>query len=134
MAVVWAFKDGKTMPESNVQDWDSRPEYLGYDKLDVDAELTDDQTLLCMSTIWCYDLKEQKSMLVSFSNLRPVDWNKSAMKHLVLDQDKKDLICAVVKNHSQDSPSQTQDIIEGKGSVSRSCSASPTRLMYVRAL
>jgi|SRR5271156_4661870 len=122
------------MPESNVQDWDCRPEYLGYDKLDVDVELTDDQALLCMSTIWCYDLNEQKSILVSFSNLRPVDWNKSAMKHLVLDQDKKDLICAAVKNHSQDSPSQTQDIIEGKGSVSRSCSASPTRLMYFRAL
>jgi hypothetical protein len=129
-----AFKCGNEALESNVQDWDSRPEYLGYDKLDVDVELTDDQTLLCISTIWCYDLNEQKSMLVSFSNLRPVDWNKSAMKHLVLDQDKKDLICAVVKNHSQDSPSQTQDIIEGKGSVSRSCSASPTRLMYFRAL
>lgn len=122
------------MPRSHVQDWDSRPEYLGYDKLDVDVELTDHQTLLCISTIRCFDLNEQRPMIVSFSNLRPVDWNKSAMKHLVLDQDKKDLICAVVKNHSQDLPSQTQDIIEGKGSVGRSCSAYSTRLMYVRAL
>jgi hypothetical protein len=122
------------MPKNHAQGWDSRPEYLSYDKLDVDVELTDHQALLCTSTIRCFDLNEQRSMLVSFSNLRPVAWNKSAMKHLVLDQDKKDLICAVVKNHSQDSPSQTQDIIEGKGSVSRSCSAYPTRLMYVRAL
>jgi hypothetical protein len=118
LVAEWPFEDARAMPEVHVQYWDSRPEYLGYDKLGVDVELTDDQTLLCMSAIWCYDLKDQKSILVSLSNLKPADWNKSALKHLVLDQDKKDLICAVIKNHSLDLPSQTQDIIEGKGSVS----------------
>lgn len=58
---------------------------------------------------------------------------KSALDHLVLDQNKKELICAVAKNHSKDSPSQTRDIIEGKGSVSLSCSSYSTFLTSVRA-
>jgi hypothetical protein len=130
----WLFTDAKNMLEVHVRYWDSRPEYIGWEKLGIEVELTDDQLLLCTSAVWCYDLLEQKSMLASSSDLQPVDWNKSAMNHLVLDQDKKDLICAVVKNHSKDSPSQTQDIIEGKGSVSRSCSSFSALLISVRAL
>lgn len=128
------FADARNASDVHVRYWDSRPEYLCCEKLAIDVELTDDQLLLCASAVWCFDLQEQTSLLVSTSDLQPVDWNKSAMNHLVLDQDKKDLICAVVKNHSKDSPSQTQDIIEGKGSVSGSCSSSSTCLMPVRAL
>jgi hypothetical protein len=79
------FTDAKIMPEKNVRDWDSRPDYLCYDKLAIDGELTDDQILLCTSTIWCFDLQEQNSLLVSISDLQPADWNKSALSHLVLD-------------------------------------------------
>lgn len=116
----WHFPSAVNMPEKHVRDWDSRPDYLCCEKLAIDVDLTDNQILLCTSAAWCFDPQGLMLLLVSTSDLQPVDWNKSAMNHLVLDQDKKDLICAVVKHHSKDSPSQTQDIIEGKGSVSLS--------------
>lgn len=45
--------------------------------------------------------------------IEPVSWNKAAFERLVLKQDKKDLIEALVTNHLE--VGSMADVIEGKG-------------------
>jgi hypothetical protein len=117
----------RTRLGQTVQSYDSRPEFLSYDDQSPDAEFTDDEALLFSSIIRSFDIGTQKSLLVSITDLHPIDWNKSAMNHLVLADEKKDLIRDLMASHIKGTSSKTQDIIQGKGSVSASyelCNAS----------
>lgn len=50
---------------------------------------------------------------LAVKHIKPVIWNKAAFERLVLKQDKKDLIQAVVMNHLE--ADKMADAIEGKG-------------------
>ncbi|EHK41613.1 hypothetical protein TRIATDRAFT_17892, partial [Trichoderma atroviride IMI 206040] len=49
-------------------------------------------------------------------NLQPIEWNKDAMDHLVLDTRKKDMLKGLVRHHSsRNRRSERGDLIAGKG-------------------
>lgn len=49
-------------------------------------------------------------------NVKEVEFNSDALKHLILDQDKKDLISALVGTQEEgDSTGGFDDLIQGKG-------------------
>lgn len=50
---------------------------------------------------------------LAVKHIKPVTWNKAAFERLVLKQDKKDLVQAVVMNHLE--AGKMADAIEGKG-------------------
>ncbi|KAL7935703.1 P-loop containing nucleoside triphosphate hydrolase protein [Trichoderma chlorosporum] len=94
---------------------DYREEYQ-WDKLPLDAELSDEQAMLCPPIIGCYDLKSKELYLVSVDNLRPVKWNENAMDHLVLDPKKKNMLTRLVRYHShRHGRNGEKDLIAGKG-------------------
>lgn len=91
-------------------------ELYEWDKLPVSAKLTDEQAMLCPAVIGCHDLRSKKKYTVSVDNLKPVEWNKDAMDHLVLDTRKKDMLKGLVSYHSNRNRGNEQaDLIAGKG-------------------
>jgi hypothetical protein len=53
---------------------------------------------------------------VSVDNLEPVTWNKEVIDHLVIAEDKKQLLKGLVAHHSHRSNADNMgDIIENKG-------------------
>jgi hypothetical protein len=97
--------------------WDDRPEYLSYDGLSSDREISDEQALFCPSIVRCFDLVTQEHPTMSISSLRPVEWNKAAFHQLVLPEDKKDIIRSLIQHHVSGTPKDLTSIIPGKGAV-----------------
>jgi hypothetical protein len=108
------FKNPKE--SQNAKFWDSRREYLDYDNISPE-KLTDEQALFCPSAVRCSDLQNLKSAVVAIADLNPIQWNRSALDQLVLDDSKKNIIRSLVENHSKEFSESTKDIIEGKGAV-----------------
>lgn len=87
-----------------------------WESLPATTKLTDEQAMLCPAVIECHDLRSKKRYMVSVDNLQPVEWNKDAMDHLVLDTRKKDMLKGLVSYHSsRNRRSERADLIVGKG-------------------
>ncbi|KAH7245220.1 P-loop containing nucleoside triphosphate hydrolase protein [Fusarium tricinctum] len=65
------------------------------------------------STIVGYNLRQKKWQDLQIDLMQKVDWNKQAFRHLVIDQEIKDIIQALVTSKLQ--TDQTTDLIQGKG-------------------
>ncbi|KAL7920174.1 P-loop containing nucleoside triphosphate hydrolase protein [Trichoderma austrokoningii] len=87
-----------------------------WDSLPATTKLSDEQAMLCPAVIGCHDLRSRQTYTVSVDNLQPVEWNKDAMDHLVLDTRKKDMLKGLVRHHSSRSRrNEKADLIAGKG-------------------
>ncbi|KAI6758223.1 hypothetical protein HG530_010463 [Fusarium avenaceum] len=65
------------------------------------------------SSIVGYNLRQKKWQDLQIDLMQKVDWNKQAFRHLVIDQEIKDIIQALVTSKLQ--TDQTTDLIQGKG-------------------
>ncbi|KAF4336553.1 AAA family ATPase [Fusarium beomiforme] len=65
------------------------------------------------SNIVGYNLRQKKWQDLQIDLMRKVDWNKRAFRHLVIDQEIKDIIQALVTSKLE--TDQTTDLIQGKG-------------------
>ncbi|KAH6954339.1 P-loop containing nucleoside triphosphate hydrolase protein [Fusarium avenaceum] len=65
------------------------------------------------STIVGFNLRLKKWQHLQIDLIQKVDWNKQAFRHLVIDQEIKDIIQALVTSKLQ--TDQTTDLIQGKG-------------------
>lgn len=70
--------------------------------------------LLCPPQISCYHIETGKRCLVNVNNLQRVSWSESAMNRLVLEEEKKRLLKALVDNVNK-LQSRSGDIIAHKG-------------------
>lgn len=96
--------------------FDNDNELYEWGNLSVSSKLTDVQAMLCPAVIGCHDLRSKKKYTVSVDNLKPVEWNKDAMDHLVLDTRKKEMLKGLVSYHSSRNRGNEQaDLIAGKG-------------------
>lgn len=85
-------------------------------RVPASAKLTDEQARLCPAVIGCHDLRSKKTYIVSVDNLQPIEWNRDAMNHLVLDTRKKDMLEGLVRYHSsRNRGNEKADLIAGKG-------------------
>ncbi|KAH8891768.1 P-loop containing nucleoside triphosphate hydrolase protein [Thozetella sp. PMI_491] len=72
--------------------------------------------MLCPPLIGCYNIKTTEVFTVSVDKLRPVQWNSEAMKHLVLDSAKKEMLRGLISRHYNHTLNrQGGDLIDGKG-------------------
>ncbi|KAL9583119.1 MAG: hypothetical protein Q9212_002892 [Teloschistes hypoglaucus] len=79
-----------------------------------EAFLTDDQLLLCSTTVRGYSLKDKKWMTFDVDSVRDIEWSDTAFERLVLPKDQKELILALIE--SQIANKDTfDDVIQGKG-------------------
>lgn len=106
------FEDGSGLHASEL---DHRKEYQ-WDNLPATTNLTDEQARLCSPIIGCYGVTTKELYAVSVEKLEPVDWNVNAMKHLVLETKKKEMLQGLVSQHyHRDRSKHGGDLIAGKG-------------------
>lgn len=103
-------------PKRSIRFWDNRAEFFTYDDLSA-SKLTDEQALFCPSSVPCFDLATQKQPIIAVSSLCPVDWNKDALKQLVLPDDKKERIGCLLQNYASGTVQGLCNVIPGKGAV-----------------
>ncbi|KAL8692933.1 MAG: hypothetical protein Q9218_002135 [Villophora microphyllina] len=89
------------------------PKGEGEKEQEEDA-LTSDQLLLCNTTVKGYSLKNKKWMTFAVDRVCDIKWNDTAFERLVLPEDHKELILALIE--SQIANKETfDDVIQGKG-------------------
>ncbi|RGP66302.1 aaa family atpase [Fusarium sporotrichioides] len=70
--------------------------------------------LFCFpSTIVGYNLRQKKWQDLQIDSIQELHWNKQAFRHLVIDEETKDIIQALVTSKLE--TDQTTDLIQGKG-------------------
>jgi hypothetical protein len=90
------------------------------------APLTDDQCLLASPLVRGYAFTEKKFLDFFVDKISPIEWNTSCFEQLVLPDEQKELVQALVSEHTQRvntssapggqaSASQFDDIVKGKG-------------------
>lgn len=85
---------------------------------DVPAPLTDKQCLLSTPIVRGYSFTEKKFLDFLVDGLSPIDWNTKCFEQLVLPDHQKELVQALVAEHTQrvtSSSADFDDIVKGKG-------------------
>jgi len=84
--------------------------------------LTDDQALLASPIVRGYSFTEKKFLDFFVDKVSPIEWNTRCFEQLVLPTQQKELVQALVSEHTQrvttstsTSPSHFDDIVKGKG-------------------
>jgi hypothetical protein len=93
------------------------PYSLGY--YDSDPEVTnftEEEFMICSSTLEVFSLNNQEWYHVVTPGLKPKSWRPESFDRLVLDQHNKENLLRLAKNNSRlVQSSKSKDIIEGKG-------------------
>ncbi|KAK3370625.1 AAA family ATPase [Podospora didyma] len=104
--------------DSEAEDWNLVPEEDVPKR--VLAPLTDDQCLLATSAVRGFSFTEKKFLEFSVDQLRDVEWNSESFEQLVLPNQQKELVQALVAEHTQRTTTTNagkglEDIVKGKG-------------------
>jgi hypothetical protein len=82
------------------------------------APLTDEQCLLASPLVRGYSLTEKKFLDFYVHGVSPIEWNTKCFEQLVLPDDQKELVQALVSEHTQRTTNPDagfDDIVKGKG-------------------
>lgn len=82
------------------------------------ARLTDEQCLLASPLTRGYSFTEKKFLDFYVQGVSPIDWNTRCFEQLVLPDDQKELVQALVSEHTQRTTNPNSgfdDIVKGKG-------------------
>lgn len=93
---------------------DDTLELIPEDKLELDP-LTHDQCLLANATVRGFSFSEKRWLDFFVDKLESPGWNADCFKQLVLPEAQKDLVQALVANHTQKRNGGFDDIVKGKG-------------------
>lgn len=90
-----------------------------YDSCPPEREFEELQAQICPSTVYVYSLSARKWFRVAVSYLKKVNWNKTAFKQLVLEDQTKQLLKGLVGVHKENRNQGRimRDIIPTKGQV-----------------
>ncbi|KAI1333970.1 hypothetical protein F5Y15DRAFT_430214 [Xylariaceae sp. FL0016] len=106
-----AWNSGFSNNNLQLSEFDNMPSTIAHD-----ADLTDEQLLLLPSTTHGYSLREKKWVSINIDQTSEVLWNKNAFKRLVLEEETKDLLRALIDVRMSDSKN-LKDLVAGKGNV-----------------
>jgi hypothetical protein len=83
---------------------------------DIDlSPLTDEQRLLAQPTARCFNIEEKRWQDLAIHKLHKIPWAERAFDNLVLAQDEKDLLLALVDRDHLPESTTFEDFIGGKG-------------------
>ncbi|KAK0752062.1 hypothetical protein B0T18DRAFT_403997 [Schizothecium vesticola] len=112
------FSTYKKLHPANFRGTSSRPGSV--DRKEMDAALMDNDTppqgpelLVLPDSVTGYNLRQKKWQDLRLDLAQNVTWNKQAFKHLVIDEEIKDLVQALVTSKVE--VEQGTDLIQGKG-------------------
>lgn len=115
------FKSGEMKQPRPVFDWEGGNDenedtldLIPEDKLELEP-LTDDQCLLANATVRGFSFGEKRWLDFFVDKLESPGWNSDCFKQLVLPEAQKDLVQALVANHTQKRDGSFDDIVKGKG-------------------
>lgn len=93
--------------------------YSNYDSCPPEREFEGLQAQICPSTVYVYSLSARKWFRVAVSYLKKVNWNRTAFKQLVLEDETKELLKGLVGVHKENRNQGRimRDIIPTKGQV-----------------
>ncbi|KAH8880552.1 AAA family ATPase [Thozetella sp. PMI_491] len=106
---------GKRKQSSSSDDWDLVPDDSPEGKL---APLTDEHCLLATATVRGFSFTEKKFLEFFVDKLSPIEWNTQCFEQLVLPDHQKELVQALVSEHTQRVTGPNagfDDIVKGKG-------------------
>ncbi|KAF2121635.1 P-loop containing nucleoside triphosphate hydrolase protein [Lophiotrema nucula] len=84
--------------------------------MEVDlAPLTDGQCLLAVPTVKSFNVETKRWLMQDLTKFHEIPWSKHAFNSLVLDQDEKDLLIALIDREDLASNKPFDDFISGKG-------------------
>lgn len=88
-------------------------------QVDQEESLKDEQTLVASATVRGFSFDEKEFMNFFVTNVSPIDWNPHCFQQLVLAPSQKDLVQALVAEHTKIQANGTtktfDDIVKGKG-------------------
>jgi hypothetical protein len=79
------------------------------------SPLTDEQRLLTQPTVRCFNIEKKKWENLAITKLHAIPWAERAFDSLVLAQDEKDLLLALVDRDQFTDSKTFEDFIGGKG-------------------
>ena len=100
------------------EDYESDEDVATGEKSNV-TSLTKDQLLLCSASLKGYTLKNKKWLTFSIGSVLDIEYSESAFESLVLPEDHKELILALVESQVAHRDS-FDDVIQGKVRTFRS--------------
>ncbi|KAL3960026.1 hypothetical protein ACCO45_005143 [Purpureocillium lilacinum] len=99
-------------------DWsDDEAELIPKENKDSFPALTDEQCLMAASLVRGFSMTEKKFLDFFIDNVSDIEWNTKCFEQLVLPQSQKDLVQALVDEHTKraiDPNSAFEDIVKGK--------------------
>lgn len=112
--IIYINRDERVIVDhENAEDQNGGVPYYYSINIEIDEnELKDEDKLIIMPHVGIYNLGTQKVWgLVHIEDLHPIEYNDSAFENLVLEQNKKNMIMALIKNHDN----TNEDFINTKG-------------------
>ncbi|KAF1846405.1 P-loop containing nucleoside triphosphate hydrolase protein [Cucurbitaria berberidis CBS 394.84] len=83
-------------------------------KVDL-SPMTDEQCLLAVSTVKCFNIQKKRWEMLDVTRIHEIAWAQHAFDNLVLDQEEKNLLLAVVDRDQFNQSKPFDDFISGKG-------------------
>ncbi|KAK1750508.1 AAA family ATPase [Echria macrotheca] len=107
--------DGKRKQSEASSEWDLITDEEELAAAMVLAPLTDEQCLMASPIVRGFSFTEKKFLDFFVDKLRPIEWNTRCFEQLVLPDQQKELVQALVAEHTQRAASGFDDIVKGKG-------------------
>ncbi|KAI4670827.1 uncharacterized protein J4E88_009579 [Alternaria novae-zelandiae] len=79
------------------------------------SPMTDDECLLAVHYVKCFDIEKKKWEKLDVTKIHEIPWAEHAFDSLVLDQDEKDLVLALVDRDQFKQGKPFDDFVVGKG-------------------
>jgi len=95
-------------------------EHGSFDGFPTNEEFSALQAQLCPPFAYCYGLGSRMWYEIAISRTEEVQWQKEAIHQLVLEQETKEMLIGLVKQHQINKGKVLSDIIPSKGKVSAS--------------
>ena len=93
-------------------------EHESFDGFPTTEEFSALQAQLCPPFAYCYGLGSRMWYEIAISRIEEVQWQKEAIHQLVLEQETKEMLIGLVKQHQVNKERVLSDIIPSKGKVS----------------
>ncbi|KAI9812346.1 MAG: hypothetical protein M1826_002914 [Phylliscum demangeonii] len=112
--------DGKLIHASDDGDSDEddvdRNKLLALDDPDkADREFTDEELMLASPVVLGFAFSEKLWLEFTVSGVKEIEWNLGAFDSLVLPENQKSIVKALVESHTFHAAQNIEDVIQGKG-------------------
>lgn len=114
-------KDGKTRVEAEFDENGNEVPNEGFHKIDgegdseLDVHFSEEDLLISSSVVLGFAFSEKLWLEFSVSGINEIEWNEGAFDSLVLPENQKTIVRALVESHTFHAAENIDDVIQGKG-------------------